>query len=242
MPLLCQIVAFLIILITNKGLCDELTQGIFINKTKLIFSSSLSKISLRVANHTGDHYLLQAVIQNYDPKTGMAVNDKQVTPFIVSPPVHDLRDGDDTFVSLLAVPSRTILLPSRRESLYYLTLRLIPSEIKMKSSSKLRLVTAYHIRIYWRPVLDAINEKNVYFSCINGELNIFNHSGYYMEVTQLFIDKYQVKKSMLIRPVPPYGKLAINTSGQHCSPRGNQVSWRFRDDAGVPSDLYQMYF
>ncbi|RZM98501.1 MULTISPECIES: fimbria/pilus periplasmic chaperone [unclassified Escherichia] len=240
MPFLRKIVVFLIIVITNKGLCDETTQGIFINKTKLVFSSHLNKIVLRVVNHTAEHYLLQAVIQSYDPKTGMAANDNQVSPFIVSPPVHELRAGDDTLVSLLAVPSRAILLPSSRESLYYLTLRLIPSEIKMYNSVKLRLVTAYNIRVYWRPMFDSIKEKDIYFSCNNGELNILNRSGYYREVTQLFIDKYKIKKSLLIRPVPPYGKLEINTSVQHCSPGVHQVSWRFRDDSGVPSDLYQM--
>lgn len=242
MPFLRQIVMFLIIVITNKGLCDEGTQGIFINKTKLVFSSHLNKIVLRVVNNTADHYLLQAVIQNYDPKTGMAVNGNQVTPFMVSPPLHELRAGDDIFLSLLVVPSRATLLPSNRESLYYLTLRLIPSEIRMYNSVKLHLVTAYNIRVYWRPKLDPINGKDIYFSCNNGELNIFNRSGYYREVTQLFIDNFKIKKSILIRPVPPYGKLGINTSVQHCSPGVHQASWRFRDDSGVPSDLYQMDF
>lgn len=235
-------VVFLIVVITNNGLCNDVTGGIFIEKTKLVFSSHLNKITLRVANHTNDHYLLQAVMQNYDPKTGMVINDNREIPFIVSPPVHELRAGDETFVTLRAVPSRIILLPSSRESLFYLTLILIPSEVKNITTAKLRLVPAYNIRVFWRPLAENIEEKSIYFSCHNGNLIVSNDSGYYKEVTQLFIDKYKVEKSILIRPIPPYGKLEINFSGQHCSPGEHQISWRFRDDSGVPSDLYKIYF
>lgn len=236
------IVAFLIVVITNNGLCDDVTQGIFIDKNKVVFSSHQNKITLRVANHTNDHYLLQAVMQNYDQQTGMVIDDDKEIPFIVSPPVHELRAGDESFVTLLAVPSRIILLPSSRESLFYLTLRLIPSEDKNITTAKLRLVPDYNIRVFWRPLTGNIEEKNIYFSCYNGNLIVSNDSGYYREVTQLFIDKYKVEKSILIRPVPPYGKLEINSSGQHCSLGEHQISWRFRDDFGVPSDLYKTNF
>ncbi|EFH7843635.1 fimbria/pilus periplasmic chaperone [Escherichia coli] len=236
------IIAFLIVVISNNGLCDDVTQGIFIDKSKVVFSSHLNKITLRVANHTNDHYLLQAVMQNYDPQTGMVIDDDKEIPFIVSPPVHELRAGDESFVTLLAVPSRIILLPSSRESLFYLTLRLIPSEDKNITTPKLRLVHDYNIRVFWRPLTGNIEEKNIYFSCHNGNLIVSNDSGYYREVTQLFIDKYKVEKSILIRPVPPYGKLEINFPVQHCSPGEHQISWRFRDDFGVPSDLYKINF
>lgn len=236
------IVVFLIVVITNNGLCDDVIQGIFIDKTKVVFSSHLNKITLMIANHTNDNYLLQAVMQNYDPQTGMVANDNQEIPFIASPPVYELHAGDETYVTLLAVPSRTNLLPPRRESLFYLTLRLIPAQAKNNTAVKLRLVTAHNIRIFWRPLVGEIETRAFYFSCNNGHLIISNSSGYYKEVMQLFIDGYKVEKSILIRPVPPYSSLEINSPVQLCSPGKHQASWRFRDDSGVPSGLYQMDF
>lgn len=188
-------------------------KGTYFENTRLIYQEgALQGKSIVLNNNSDSEFLLQSYISPRDAATGLPGTSTR--DFLVTPPL----------VRLAAHQTRTLRVlrtggdfPTDRESVFFLTARLIPGEDapggkpKAQDGVVMKYVSALSVKLFWRPAgLDkpnAVEETaGKLKAAVHGDtLTLTNPTPYWVTFRTLTIGGVDVPSTDLVRMVPPLG-------------------------------------
>lgn len=191
----------------------DVLKGTYFETTRLIYpEGAMQGKSIVLNNNSDSDFLLQSYISPRDAATGLP--GKSTRDFLVTPPL----------VRLAAHQTRTLRVlrtggdfPTDRESVFFLTARLIPAEDApggkpgAHNGVVMKYVSALSVKVFWRPAgLDKPNAVEDAASklkaVVRGDtLTLTNPTPYWLTFRTLTIGGVSVPSSDLLRMVPPLG-------------------------------------
>lgn len=194
--------------------------GIALGGTRVIFPAEASQTTLSVSNRTeASTYLIQSWVES---AAGMKTSD-----FIVTPPLYTSSPGSE---NMLRIVSSGVAHPQDKESLYYLSVKAIPSvdkKIQEKEGGSLVVATAMQIKMFIRPAglkpAREKAEKMLTFTRQGAELRIHNPTPYYLTLVNLKAGARALKDVMVSPNSDASVELPVG---------GNTVSWDSINDYG----------
>jgi P pilus assembly chaperone PapD len=214
----------------------EENKGISFYVLRVIYPEAEKRgVSLKAYNKTGTPYLMQSRILPVDPATGnVDMNDKGTSPapFIVTPPLERLEaNGELT----LRIRRNDIPLPTDRESVYFISMKGIPSQVVPEKGDSTRVVLAVvnSLKVFYRPeglakraVVDVAGKLR--FRRQGNQLIADNPTPYWLTFSRLKVGKTALDKAQLRLMVPPKGQRQY-TLPEHAS---GTVEWQLIDEDG----------
>lgn len=196
----------------------SVSAGITVGATRLIYSDTENEASISVSNHIGsDPYLIQSWLEQ-DGDSSAKV------PFIVTPPLFRLDGGHENTLRIIYVGEK--LLPSNRESVFWLNVKSIPS-MKRSDQNRLLIAVKTRIKLFYRPA--TLNKekaskawRELIFKRAGNQVIIFNPTPFYVSLFSLKVSNHSVEQPPM---VPPFGTVKILKDGLI-------VVWRAIDDFG----------
>ncbi|MDQ1884169.1 molecular chaperone [Aeromonas salmonicida] len=201
--------------------------GVIIGGTRLIYDGSKKEATLNLSNPDDTPYLMQSWVE--PAKQG----DK--SPFLITPPLFRLDGGSQ---NLLRVILKDTSLPEDRESLYWMSIKSIPSSKKDDDRNTLQLAIKTRIKLIYRPaslqdktplmVANKLNWK------IKGDyLVVTNTTPYYMNFIDVKVGGEDVTDANV---AAPKAETTFKLTSKH--KLGDQVTWKVINDYGGLSDEY----
>jgi len=186
-------------------------KGTYFESTRVIYPETARQGKSIVLNNNDDRdFLLQAYIS---PPAAGGLPGAPTQDFLVTPPISRLNAHQ---VRTLRVLRTGGAFPSDRESVFYLTAILIPSEAPPEAKhavpqAQVKYRTGLSIKVFWRPQgLDKPNAVEAaagkLTAAIHGDtLTLSNPTPYYVTLRTLSIGGVNVPATSLTRMVPPLG-------------------------------------
>ena len=206
--------------------------GISFYTTRVIFTAtSLSGVTQTRYNQTDTARLLQSFIRPVDAQTGDVDIDNHgnvALPFIVTPPLERVDAHSDV---TLRIRRNDVPLPDDRESVFYLSMKAIPSQPKHAESNKVTLAVVSSMKVFYRPQglkRYAVEEASgaLYFRKQGNQLTAVNPTPYWLTFAVLRVGNTELDKAQLRLMVPPKGEREYHL------PAGTQgaITWQLIDE------------
>jgi fimbrial chaperone protein len=186
-------------------------KGTYFESTRVIYPEEARQGESIVLNNNSDKdFLAQAYIADARPDNGALAGVSG--DFIVTPPLNRLDRHETLALRVLRTGGQ---LPADRESLFYLTVSLIPSEsapAAQDKNNKVKFLTALAVKVFWRPQALVKKDAVVYAAgklkaSISGkELVLSNPSPYWITLRTLSVGGASVRPEELARMIPPRGE------------------------------------
>ncbi|MEM8325523.1 molecular chaperone [Morganella morganii] len=213
--------------------------GISLSQTRVIFEGDRRSEKVMVTNQSGLVYLISSrVLSTPEQKSG----GQESLPFMMTPPLFRLES--DARNAVLVVRNDTSVLPSDRESVFYLSFLAIPAVSKPAGSSagdvmqpRVSVGIRSVIKLFYRPpglgtsAAEAAGKLN--FTMKDGVLYAENPTPYYLTLASLQADGRGVDVRQQDPMLPPYGSRDYRIRGS-----AGTVSWSVIDDYGGVSKTY----
>lgn len=222
--------------------------GISLDRTRYVFMSDKRGLAVTVKNDTTESYLAQMQIRSVDEKSGRA-EDGGRQPFLLTPPLHRMGPYASQTFRLIGIKSQTSVLPKDRESVFFISVRMIPAlassdaenadtksaSLKPGLGSKdngvaMQIVMINNAKLFYRPaglsadgVVDAA--KGLTFTLHNRTLKVKNPSPYYMTFASLRIGNETESKTPDGKPVGEIDSFhMVPPKGEYAYPLPESVS------------------
>lgn len=132
-----------VIITGSLGLTPLVSQGaLTVDRSRLIINESDKSVSVKITNRNANTpYLLQGWIEDER-------ENKTINSLMVLPPVQRIEGGEKTLIRVQKLPDIT-LLPTDRESVFYLNIREIPP--KSDKKNVLTLAIQSRLKVFYRP-------------------------------------------------------------------------------------------
>ncbi|MCW1829950.1 molecular chaperone [Enterobacter asburiae] len=234
--------------INNAGAVVANLSGVYFESSRLIYPEKSHRgVTVILNNNTDNAFLLQAYLSESARNNGTP--GKQVKDFIVTPPLRKLAPHDKVPVRVMRTGGS---LPSDRESVLYLTARMIPSgqqSDKQYSESdtqgaSLNIISSLSVKVFWRPEglekNEAVEKAAARLSAIVSDktVTLSNPTPYYITLRTLSVGGVFVEPGGLANMIPPFGKQ------DYLLPEGVKrtvqipVSWTAIKESGYDTDPY----
>lgn len=197
----------LVLLLTLTQPPQALGGGIALGQTRVIFSEKEKSQSVTISN-SGEHaYLIQARVL-MTPQGG------ESTPFIATPPLSLLKGGNR---QLLRILRQDTLLPTDRESLFYLVITAIPAQERpIVTSNKVSVGVQFVIKLFYRPegLTHSAEESacKLVFRQVADGLHIENPTAYFQTLSKVTVNGKAVTLSDIPLMVEPHAYITIPSS------------------------------
>lgn len=215
MSLLLRIFPFMLMLISHAVSAGGVTVG----GTRLIYDGSKKEASLNITSTDNAPYLIQSWVEPQDGTT-------QKAPFIITPPLFKLEANEQNILRVIRIGGN---LPEDRESLFWLSVKVIPSSDNDSSANTLQVAVRTRIKLIYRPgSLKGIPEDmadKLTWSRSGNKLTVNNPTPFIMNFQSVSIGGQNVKNPTWVMP---YEK-ATYTAPESAS---GQVSWSIISDFG----------
>ncbi|NDJ55801.1 molecular chaperone [Enterobacteriaceae bacterium 4M9] len=186
--------------------------AINVDRTRLVFNGSDKTISIGVTNtDNANPYLVQSWIEDAD----MNRLPIDISPLIVVPPVMRMDGGEKSALRISAT-SHAALLPSDRESLFYLNVREIPK--KKQGENVLQVAIQTTLKVIYRPATIkrsplSFDGSGLTLTRTREGLKIANSTPYYFTVVGLSVNKNDTKQEGFESfSVAPYASSVIKNN------------------------------
>lgn len=161
------------------GSLSSVHAGVIIGGTRIIYEGNKKEAALSVSNPDTLTYLIQAWIEM--PETGV-----RKSPFIITPPLYRLEKGQQNVMRIV----KTGQLPEDKESLFWLSIKSIPSVTPRDNTLQIAVKT--RIKLIYRPqaLRNAGPEEQVAslkWQRIGNRLQVMNASAYYINFSEIRI-------------------------------------------------------
>lgn len=188
--------------------------GIGLAATRLVYSEGEEQISLGVRNTSPDvPYLIQSWV--------MTPDNKKSADFIITPPLFVLNPANENLLRIMYIGAP---LAKDRETLFFTSVRAVPSTTKRKEGNTLKIATQSVIKLFWRPkgLAYPLGEAPAKLRCTSSAdmVTVSNPTPYFITLTDLKIGGKVVKNQM----ISPFDKYQLN-SGVNLGP------WRLRNNS-----------
>ncbi|MCL6746813.1 type 1 fimbria chaperone FimC [Kosakonia sp. R1.Fl] len=175
--------------------------GIALGATRVIYSSEDKQTSLSISNSDKKaRFLVNSWVEN-------SRGEKEKT-FVVTPPLFVSEPESENTLRIIYAGQP---LPDDRESLFWLSVKAIPSVNKESATDKnvLQLAVLSRIKLFVRPKsLSGLTDDapaKLQFSRLDKHLNITNPSAYYITLVNVHIGKQRLDNVM----VAPKGRAQL---------------------------------
>lgn len=171
--------------------------GVGLAATRLVYSEGDEQISLGVRNTSPDiPFLIQSWV--------MTADNKKTQDFIITPPLFVLNPANENLLRIMYIGAS---LAKDRESLFYTSVRAVPSTKKREEGNTLKIATQSVIKLFWRPkgLPYPVSEAPAKLRCSwSAEtVTVRNPTPYFITMTGLKIGGKAVKNQM-ISPLDSY--------------------------------------
>jgi P pilus assembly chaperone PapD len=198
--------------------------GILLNATRIVFQSDKELSALQVMNTNTSPYLIQAWVIQPD-------NQSAKSHFIITPPLFKLESGK---MRELRIIKRNNEFPQDRESLYYISVKGIPSSNEKDGMLQIALKTT--IKMIYRPksITETPEEaaKKLTWSSTFGALEVSNPSPFYLSFFSLKFAGNELANHLML---PPFSKTKINLNDKKST---GELKWSIINDAGGVSEVF----
>jgi len=195
----------------------EQPSGLSINQFRLVYPASETKgITWSMTNNTHRAYLMQSWVRPLDLATGLPATEQDdkapatAIPLLVTPPLKRVDPGEQL---QLRIRLTDMTLPQDRESVFYLSVKGIPSVQDKDNQTGGQLVVAVvnNMKLFYRPeglppggVTKA--SEQLRFSLQGDALVVDNPTPFYLNFTQLKVGGKTLPAADLRKLVPPKGQ------------------------------------
>ncbi|RDL15165.1 fimbrial chaperone protein [Serratia fonticola] len=223
---------------------QALPSGITLNQFRIIYPASAAKgITWSLTNNTNRPYLMQSWVRPMDVATGLpwtkdeTKKAKTTIPLLVTPPLERVEAGQSLTLRI-RLTERT--LPQDRESVFYLSVKGIPSvpEKSTQVGGQMVVAVVNNMKLFYRP--DGLPEGGVVtassqlrFSLRGDLLVVDNPTPFYINFSQVTVGGKTLPADALRKLVPPKGQQSYPL------PRGtaDAVVWQIVDENSQPGPL-----
>ncbi|RCX00332.1 MULTISPECIES: type 1 fimbria chaperone FimC [Kosakonia] len=192
---------WIISLLLSIALPVKAAGGIALGATRVIYPAGDKQTSLSISNSDGKaRFLVNSWVEN-------SHGEKEKT-FVVTPPLFVSEPESENTLRIIYAGQP---LPDDRESLFWLSVKAIPSVNKENATDKnvLQLAVLSRIKLFVRPKsLSGLTEDasaKLQFSRLDKHLNITNPSAYYITLVNVYMGKQKLDNVM----VAPKGRTQL---------------------------------
>ncbi|OAT19406.1 putative fimbrial chaparone [Buttiauxella noackiae ATCC 51607] len=209
-------------LLISAGLAQA---GMIVGGTRLIYNGSKKESSLKVSNPDRQPYLIQSWVE---PATDGA----EKAPFVITPPLFRLDGGQENVLRVVRVGGN---LPQDRETLYWMSIKSIPSAEKDQSKNTLQIAVKTRIKLIYRPqslkgVPEELTEK-LTWQRIGNRLQVSNPTLFYMNFQSVTVGNNTLSEATYVAPMSN-ASFALPAGG------GSGVAWKIINDYGGVGNLH----
>lgn len=230
---LVNIFLSLFLYILSVGLSSAYA-GIGLDATRIIYNEGEKAVNVSVRNTDSKlNYLIQPSVSTDLDKPD------NTTPFVFSPSLFRFQAGSESVIKIMMLNHTK--LPENRESLFWFSVKAIPSSEKRADISDdavlkggVKIAVGNTIKLIYRPKNLSVSPKegagNLRFEKTReGMLKARNESPYYINLRSLVLDGRPVRSTNMMM-VPPYGELVF----KGITPPKNlkQIQWNVINDNG----------
>ena len=209
--------------------------GLSLNAMRVIYlEKDQHGVPVTFSNNTTNKWLLQSSVremndQNHEISARRA-------PFIVLPPLVKTDAQGNLILRVLRTGGE---FPSDRESVFYLSVKMIPS-VPEQQNNQAHINIAYvnNLRIFYRPSGlaargTAAAAQRLTFRLDDDRITATNPTAYYIPLALLEINKMAISAKALRVMVPPQGESSYQLPENHAAlPETVNVRWRATDEDG----------
>lgn len=197
------------------SLCSSVVYagGVGLGATRMVYSSSTTQSMLQVRNtHPDATFLIQSWMES---EKGERTND-----FVITPPLYVLKPASESVVKIMFNGKA---LPQDHETLYWMTVKAIPQQMKNGSGNSLQFASANRIKVFYRP--EGLGEgagdawKHLSGEYRAGKVTLTNPTPYYLTTINVKIDGMPVQPVM----VPPKASVTLAETFSHASDMSYQT-------------------
>lgn len=216
-----------------QGAAPGDSAGVVLESTRVIYPESEKKgITFTVTNRTGQTYLLQSRVVPW----GSAQTPSETSgaaPFIVVPPLTRFAPDDALTLRIRLTKNN---LPTDRESVFWLSLKAIPSQPAPGNSSeegaKMVLALQNNIKLFYRPAKLVTLEPEaraeaLQFTRQGTQLLVHNPTPYYVTLGEIKTGTEAITLGEQ-RMLAPFSTTAFNSPVT----QSTSLSWHIIDDNG----------
>jgi P pilus assembly chaperone PapD len=207
------------------------SEGVGTDRTRYIYPEGEHQTGVTLIQHAHSKYLVQAWVPELDEKTG-DIRDGKPPFFLKQPLVKTVPGGSYGFQVVQTAPVKV----SDRESVYLLSFKFIPAEVKaaVPHTSRANVVMIYNVKLFYRP--KALKDGRVAqasqaltFSRQGDVLRVTNPTPYWITFYSLDIGSAALPVDTLRRMVPPFDAVDYALPG---GVTGSKATWRIIDEEG----------
>ncbi|WP_238929154.1 molecular chaperone [Citrobacter sp. R56] len=193
--------------------------GVSIGGTRLLFSGGKKEASLTVSNQESSPYLIQSWVDPLD-------NSATKVPFVITPPLFRLDGQQQNILRIV----KTGTVPENQESMYWLSVKSIPSAAGKPQANTLQIAVRTRIKLIYRPeaLSDSTPEQqaeHLIWTRSGDKLSVKNPSGYYINFNEIALNGSKIKKVTWAAPnSTTLLTLPVN--------KGGQLTWTVLNDFG----------
>ncbi|KAA1195149.1 molecular chaperone [Photorhabdus heterorhabditis] len=216
-------------------------RGTFIDEPRVIYLGSSSNGAMSTfSNNSDDNYLIQSMVREMDPKSGLptAVN----APFIVIPPLGKVNAHSSQVLKILRTGGD---FPKDRESVFFLNVRLLPSEKENSAPNnfvQMKVIMTLAVKLFYRPkglpkegVAGAVKQLQV--SVKEDTVTLTNPSPFWITLQTLKVNSFAMPVGSLFSMVPPLSQQSWSLPSGKALPGSHvTVLWRAIDEFGLNTD------
>lgn len=199
--------------------------GVSLGGTRLIYPAGNSQVSMPV-NNSDDKavFLVQSWVED---ENGVKTED-----FVITPPLFVIQPQKENTLRVMYVGSK--VLPTDRESVYWLNVKAIPSaNPNIKNKNVLQLAILSRIKLFVRPdnlpLKSAEAPQKLRFHRNGEQLTINNPTPYYITLVQLKAGNTKLPNTM----VAPQTKASVSIPGNV----QGEITYQTVSDFGANSEI-----
>ncbi|ELY1864191.1 molecular chaperone [Serratia marcescens] len=172
------------------------TANVVLGGTRMIYDETKKEANISVSNQDSSKpVLIQTWVENFSSQN------KDEVPLIVTPPLFRLEPEQENIIRVIYSGAE---LPQHEESIYWLSVRSIPSSQRSKEN-KLLITVQNRIKILYRPKIlsknDAANAyKKIRFSLTGNRLEAINPTPFYVSFYSVALGGKELKEADMIAP------------------------------------------
>jgi len=202
----------------------QVYSGVEIQGTRVIYPQASNQVALDIKNPDNRAYLIQAWAAKKPD-----INDHDDQVFVMTPPLFRLEPTSTNSVRIVYTGKP---LPDDKESLYWLSIKSIPST-NPDEINTLTINVKSVMKLFFRPTSIKGDPATAYqglkFKFDAGRLHIINPSPYYITLATLLLDNKKVPEPPMI---PPHAEVIL--PGEYKETQN--ISWQSINDFGGVSN------
>lgn len=206
--------------------------------TRVIYPAEQKEKTLQFSNNADQSYLVQIWLDKDNPQSTPETAD---APFLINPQVFRINPKRGQMVRM--VYTGDAILPTDRESVFYLNFKQIPALEKNKlDQNMLVLLVKSRIKVFYRPktIIGPPEDsfKTLTYSLVKDQhltwLEVNNPSGYYVTATQATVKNNVLQaKAIDVGMIPPKSTARWKLDQSLVQEVGTEVTLRLVNDYGA---------